>query len=111
MALHAESDPASAALKVKVPAAYTSLPLNLKQLPPMRQVEAIRACGDTYYVKTGDNQTRVFWDRNLRFRTDASTFGPAPGTPAILPTGMMGDRASVVFALPGDISAFIQQRC
>jgi cytochrome c len=33
------------------------------------------------------------------------------GTPALMPAGMMGDRASVIFADPAEISASIERRC
>jgi cytochrome c len=37
--------------------------------------------------------------------------GPFPGKPAILPSGMLGDRAAVIFAQPSEISSFIRQKC
>src|SRR5712675_1962001 len=84
---------------------------NLKKLEPGIQVKAITYCHDTYRVTTADGKTRAFWERNLRFKTDASNDGPEKGAPAILPAGMMGDRASVVFAVPDEISKLIEQRC
>src|SRR5712671_2196086 len=84
---------------------------NLKKLEPGIQVKAITYCHDTYRVTTADGKTRAFWERNLRFRTDSSKDGPQNGAPAILPAGMMGDRASVVFAAPDEISKLIEQRC
>ena len=35
--------------------------------------------------------------------------GLPPGKPAIVPAGMQGERASVVFAAPAEISSFIKQ--
>ena len=84
---------------------------SLKQMTPPQQVTAIRYCGDTYSVTTGTGETQQFWERNLRFKTDSSADGPPKGRPALLPAGMMGDRASVIFADPAEISAFIQTRC
>ena len=84
---------------------------NLRKLEPAIQVKAITYCHDTYRVTTADGKTRAFWERNLRFKTDASKDGPEKGAPAILPAGMMGDRASVVFAVPDEISKLIEQRC
>jgi cytochrome c len=84
---------------------------NLRKLEPAIQVKAITYCHDTYRVTTADGKTRAFWERNLRFKTDASKDGPEKGAPAILPAGMMGDRASVVFAAPDEISKLIEQRC
>jgi len=84
---------------------------SLKQLTPDQQVTAIRYCGDTYSVTTGAGETQQFWERNLRFKTDSSADGPVKGKPALMPAGMMGDRASVIFAEPSEISSFIESRC
>lgn len=84
---------------------------NLKKLEPGVQVKAITYCHDTYRVMTGDGKTRAFWERNLRFKTDSSKDGPETGAPAILPAGMMGDRASVIFAAPEEIARMIEARC
>jgi hypothetical protein len=43
--------------------------------------------------------------------TDSSQDGPEKGAPAIMPAGMMGDRASVIFAAPEEISKMIEARC
>ena len=84
---------------------------SLKQMTPDQQVTAIRYCGDTYSVTTGTGETQQFWERNLRFKTDSSADGPPKGNPALLGAGMMGDRASVIFADPAEISAFIEAKC
>jgi len=84
---------------------------DLKALGPDRQVEAIRYCHDTYRVMTADGRTADFWEANLRFKTDSSNTGPLEGKPVILPAGMMGDRASVFFAAPEEMSAFIKHQC
>jgi cytochrome c len=84
---------------------------NLKKLEPGIQVKAITYCRDTYRVTTADGKTRAFWERNLRFRTDSSEDGPEKGAPAIMPAGMMGDRASVIFAAPEEITKMIEARC
>jgi cytochrome c len=84
---------------------------NLKQLDPKDRVRSINRCGDTYKVATEDGKTRDFWERNLRFKTDVSADGPQPGIPALVPAGMMGDRADVIFASPDEISGFIRYQC
>jgi cytochrome c len=84
---------------------------SLRQLQPNQQVTAIGYCGDTYDVTTADGETVPFWERNLRFKTDSSDDGPEKGKPALLPAGMMGDRASVIFAEPVEISALIESKC
>jgi cytochrome c len=84
---------------------------NLKSLEPNKRVKAITYCRDTYRVTTADGKTRAFWERNLRFRTDSSKDGPEKDAPAIMPAGMMGDRASVIFAAPEEINKMIEARC
>ncbi|MCK1497817.1 MULTISPECIES: cytochrome c family protein [unclassified Bradyrhizobium] len=84
---------------------------NLKSLDPNMQVKAITYCHDTYRVTTADGKTRAFWERNLRMKTDSGKDGPQSGAPALVPAGMMGDRADVIFAAPGEISKTIEPRC
>ena len=84
---------------------------NLKKLDPEDRVQAITHCGDTYKVTTADGKIRDFWERNLRFKTDVGSDGPQKGAPAIVPAGLMGDRADVIFAAPEEISGFISHRC
>jgi cytochrome c len=84
---------------------------DLKTLGVDRQVQGIRYCHDTYHVTTGDGRTLDFWERNLRFKTDASSVGPLAGKPVIMPAGMMGDRASIIFAAPEEIGHAISHQC
>jgi cytochrome c len=84
---------------------------NLKQLAPDDRVQTIKYCNDTYRVTTGDGKAHDFWERNVRFKTDSSDDGPQKGAPAIIGAGMVGDRASVIFASPDEISAFIANGC
>jgi len=74
-------------------------------------VTAIRYCRDSYFVTLATGKTLPFWEFNLRFKTNGSPEGPAPGNPVILRAGMRGDRASIVFADPNEISRFIRKRC
>ena len=97
------SEPAAAAAPRKAP--------SLKALPPPVLVMGIRLCGDTYHVTLGDGTTKLFWEFNLRFKTNSSEEGPAPGKPAIFRAGMGGDRASVIFATPQEIGEFIKVKC
>jgi cytochrome c len=84
---------------------------NLKKLSPAQRVQTITYCKDTYTVTTANGQTRKFWERNLRLKTDTSEDGPEPNAPALLNAGMMGDRADVIFASPGEISPSIAAKC
>jgi len=84
---------------------------NLKKLAPAQQVKAIHQCRDTYHVVTADGAMHDFWEPNLRFKTDVSDLGPLSDSPALLPAGMLGDRADVIFAKPEEISASINHQC
>ena len=84
---------------------------SLKDLEPSKQVKTITYCHDTYRVTTANGKTRHFWERNLRFMTDSGKDGPESGAPAIMPAGMLGDRAAVIFAAPEEITRMIEARC
>jgi cytochrome c len=84
---------------------------NLKSVDPSKRVKAITYCHDTYRVTTADGKTRPFWERNLRFMTDSSQDGPEKEAPAIVPAGMLGDRAAVIFAAPEEIAKMVESRC
>lgn len=62
-------------------------------------------------MTTADGQERSFWALNLRLKVDASPLGPKGGKPVLTGSGMQGDRASLVFSDPAQISAFIQSKC
>jgi len=84
---------------------------SLKSVDPAFQVREIKYCGDTYTVTTADGKSTMFWERNLRFKTDMSDEGPPKGLPAIVGAGMVGDRASIIFAAPEEFGQFIKRRC
>lgn len=86
-------------------------PANLKQASAEAQVASLTHCRDTYIVKTASGETHKIWEFNLRLKTDSGTRGPAAGKPVITASGMMGDRASIVFASPAEISALIKESC
>ncbi|HEY2862788.1 MAG TPA: cytochrome c family protein [Casimicrobiaceae bacterium] len=83
----------------------------LTEAPPGQRVTALRHCRDSYFVSTADGQIRPFWEFDLRFKTDTSDRGPNKKQPVLVGQGMGGDRAQIVFAEPGEISAFISNRC
>lgn len=84
---------------------------NLKKLDPSDRVQAITYCKDTYTITTANGESHKFWERNLRLKTDASNDGPEKKSPALVGAGMMGDRADIIFAEPGEISSFIAAKC
>lgn len=85
--------------------------LNLKALEANNRITSISHCGDTYTVTVETEEAHEFWEFNVRLKTDSSENGPEKGAPVIIPAGMRGDRASVVFASPEEISPFIKRRC
>jgi cytochrome c len=84
---------------------------NLKKLDPEDRVVAISYCKDSYAIQLGNGKTQKFWERNLRFKTDGGAEGPEKNSPALVPAGMMGDRADVIFAAPSEISTRIVAKC
>jgi len=80
---------------------------DLKKIGPDRQVRTIEYVDGTYRVTTVDGQRTDFLGADLRFGVDSSAAGPFRSKPVILSTGMKGDRGSVFFASPKEISAFI----
>jgi cytochrome c len=99
------------ASQAAAPAPARPLLPSLKSLETRVLVTALRQCEDTYFVTTADGVTKPFWEFNLRFKTNSTPEGPEPGKPAILRAGMMGDRATIVFASPTEISRFIEVKC
>jgi len=85
--------------------------IDLKNAPPEGQVTSIAYCGDTYSVSTADGKVEKVWEFNLRFKSDSSKLGPAPGKPVIVGAGMRGDRASIVFSSPSEISQMVRASC
>lgn len=86
-------------------------PATLKTVDASARVKTISYCNDTFKVTTEDGKSRDFWERNLRFKTDSSDDGPNKGAPAIVAAGMMGDRASVIFSSPEEMTQFVARHC
>ena len=84
---------------------------DLKAAGPATRVAAISFCHDTYTVKMENGTSLLYWEPNLRFKTDSSANGPAPAKPVLVPTGMQGDRSYVIFASAQDIGGFVHAEC
>ena len=80
----------------------------LKEQPPERTVEAVRYCEGQYFVTTAMGDVLEFPEFNFRIKTDCGERGPPKGKPALLPAGMIGDRAFLIFSEPGKISGYIE---
>ena len=86
-------------------------PEDLSKAGSNEQVTSVRYCQNSYFVTTANGQEHSFWALNLRLKVDSSALGPKGGKPVLTGSGMQGDRASLVFSDPGQISAFIQSKC
>lgn len=86
-------------------------PEPLNTVGPDERVTAVRHCKNTFFVTTADGKERPFWEINLRFKVDSSATGPRDGKPVLLPAGMQGDRASLVFSTVAEIGNLIKQTC
>ena len=67
---------------------------------------------DTYSVTTADGRSTDFLGGQSSLSRSDSNHAPVPlsGKPVILLTGMMGDRASVFFASPAEMSSLIKHQ-
>jgi cytochrome c len=86
-------------------------PEPLATLGPDHQVTGIRHCQSTFFVATADGRQTPFWEMNLRLKIDSSSNGPKGGQPALVPGGMQGDRASIVFSDIEEIGRLVERKC
>jgi cytochrome c len=86
-------------------------PEPLDRVGPAGQVTSVRHCQNSYFVVTADGNERAFWEQNLRLKVDSGPTGPRGGKPVLIGSGMQGDRASLVFSDPAQISTFVQSKC
>jgi cytochrome c len=96
---------------IRAETAEGQVPEPVASVGPDQQVTAIRHCGDTYFVTTANGAETPLWELNVRLKTDTGKTGPRPGKPVLLPSGMQGDRVSIVFADPSEISRAIEKKC
>jgi cytochrome c len=74
-------------------------------------VQRIAYCRGEYRLTLASGEERPVRELNLRFKTDASTYGPERSKPVLLPAGMRGDRLQVIFADLDDLKRFLVERC
>jgi cytochrome c len=87
------------------------VPAPLDRAGPEAQVVSVRHCRHTFFVVTADGVERAIWETNLRLKVDTSPNGPSGERPVLTQSGMQGDRASLVFSDPAQISSFVQRKC
>ena len=85
--------------------------VDLKAVPPDHQVEGVNYCKGMYRLKLKDGSTSDFKEFDLRFKTDSGPTGPNPGSPVLIPAGMAGDRAFLVFAEPDEMKTAVKKAC
>lgn len=85
--------------------------VDLSKAPPEGQVRSITLCKDTYTVETADGHREKVAESSLRFRTDSSELGPAPGKPVAIGAGRREEGGFVIFSSPAEISGFIRRAC
>src|SRR3546814_10994720 len=95
-----------------LPAAWLSAgaPELIRDAPPAARVTAMRHCGDSYFISTGDGRETPYWDKNIRLKIDSIETGPPPGVPVILQAGLGGDRLPGVLSALPHINPLIQEK-
>jgi len=78
---------------------------------PAMRVTAIRHCGDSYFITTGDGRETPYWEKNIRLKIDSVETGPPAGIAVILGSGMGGDRFSVIFPSLTALTKRVAESC
>jgi cytochrome c len=86
-------------------------PVDLKLLPPSQLVGALSYCRGAWEVRLKDGSDRSFKEYDLGFKTDSSSQGPHATSPALVPTGRVGDRALVIFAGIDELKDALKRGC
>ena len=86
-------------------------PTPLRNLVDDQVVVKVGYCTGQYTLTMANGARHTYPEFNLRFKTDGSRSGPEPGKPALLPAGMRGDRAQVIFARLEDLKRFLVEQC
>jgi cytochrome c len=87
------------------------LRIDLSKAPPEGRVRSITLCKGVYAVETADGHLEKVPESALRFRTDSSELGPAPGKPVAMGADRGREGGFIIFATPAEISGFIRQKC
>jgi cytochrome c len=96
---------------VSMAVAQPAGPTPLRNLVDDQVVRSMAYCRGAYTLTMADGARHTYAEFNLRFKTDGSRLGPEPGKPALLPAGMRGDRAQVIFAGLEDLKRFLVEQC
>ena len=91
--------------------AQPASPTPLRNLVDDQVVRSMAYCRGEYTLTMANGARHTYPEINLPFKTDSSRNGPEPGKPALLPAGMRGDRAQVIFAGLEDLKRFLAEGC
>lgn len=83
----------------------------LRNLTPDQVVQRMSHCGREYLLTMANGDRHRYPEITLRFKIDTGATGPERGKPALLPSGMRGDRGQVIFASVDDVRQFLVERC
>lgn len=83
----------------------------LRNVAAEQIAEAIVYCRGEYRLRMANGAERRIAEFDLRLKTDASTYGPERGKPVLLPAGMRGDRAQLIFSGPEELKTMLVERC
>ena len=86
-------------------------PTPLRNLVDDQVVRSLVYCRGEYTLTMANGTQQRYPEFNLRFKTDGSRIGPEAGKPALLPAGMRGDRAQIIFASLDDLKRFLVEQC
>ena len=95
----------------RAPSAAQAPRTPLRNLAADQVVREVRHCRDEYRLTMANGDDRRYGELDLRFKTDTSSYGPERGKPVLLPAGMRGDRAQLIFSGPDDLKRFLVERC
>ena len=91
--------------------AQPASPTPLRNLVDDQVVRSVVYCRGEYALTMANGTQQRYPEFNLRFKTDGSRLGPEAGKPALLPAGMRGDRAQIIFAGLDDLKRFLVEQC
>ena len=86
-------------------------PRPIVEAPDYARVNDINHCGDNYIITTADGTSRTHWEQNIRLKIDSTKTGPPIGVGVMLPSGMQGDRYSIVFSSVTDLQQLVSEDC
>lgn len=92
-----------------VEAATGQFPKNVSNPEAKDIVTKIEYCQEIYTLTYKNKTMTRHWEINIDFKVNSQPTGPKRGAPTRINSGSMGDRFSVVFNSPSEISQFVKK--